>query len=38
MMHGDMEQEQLDGERLADDCRTREASRMGVADTKQRSI
>jgi hypothetical protein len=38
MMHGDMEHEQPDGERLETDCRTREASRMGVADPKQRSI
>ena len=38
MMHGDMEEEQQDGQRLANDCRTREASRMGVADPKQRSI
>jgi len=38
MMHGDMELEQQDGERLANNCRTMEASRMGAADPKQRSI
>jgi hypothetical protein len=32
------EQEQQDDEQLANDCRTREAFRTGVADPKERSI